>query len=116
MSSDAKYLKCICFRSYHITESTVFQLESIYCLSSSQMLLGTFSRQTFLKTFRCTFPFQNNTCRFNASLVKAGIGGWVSMGDTPSEETLQQMAVFYGPLSVRIDGNHASFQHYKGGE
>ena len=100
MSSDAKYLKCICFRCYHITESTVFKLESIY----------------FLKTFRCTFSFQNNTCRFNASLVKAGIGGWVSMGDTPSEETLQQMAVFYGPLSVRIDGNHASFQHYKGGE
>ena len=38
------------------------------------------------------------------------------MGDYPNEVTLQQMVVFYGPLSVRFDGNHRSFQHYKGGK
>ena len=38
------------------------------------------------------------------------------MGDYPNEVTLQQMVVFHGPLSVRFDGNHRSFQHYKGGK
>ena len=64
-----------------------------------------------------TFTLQNNTCRFKSTLSKARVTGWTEMGPPRTEESLKHMVAgeSNGPVAVRIDGSHSSFQHYKGG-
>lgn len=62
------------------------------------------------------YPYEakEDTCRFNKSRVVVDIFGWVET-KSGDEVTLQQACALDGPMSVRIDSSHISFQLYSGG-
>jgi len=59
-------------------------------------------------------PSQEGPCRYRASASGATVSGYVDIpcGD---EAKLQEASATVGPISVAIDANHGSFQHYKSG-
>ncbi|XP_041356384.1 procathepsin L-like isoform X2 [Gigantopelta aegis] len=63
-----------------------------------------------------SYPYEgiDNNCRFKTPDVGANDTGFVDI-QSGSESDLQNAVATVGPVSVAIDANHQSFQHYKSG-
>jgi len=68
-------------------------------------------------TLRCSanyYTAQEGTCRYRRSNVGATCTGYVQVPAT--ELALQRAVAQVGPISVGINANLSSFQHYANGE